>query len=150
MITHSHSLSSVGAGTSGFGSWYKNIAGGFVLKIGSVKMKMKYIFEIQLVGLWCLTPLSSNFSYIVADSFIAVPGKPRYPEKTCHLLQVTDKLYHLMFYRVPYDHDHDGPFFEIRVCQNCRSFNRGPYNKIKRMQPWPTFGILDRPFGFLC
>jgi hypothetical protein len=80
------------------------------LKIGSVKMKMKYIFEIQLVGLWCLTPLSSNFSYIVADSFIAVPGKPRYPEKTCHLLQVTDKLYHLMFYRVPYDHDYDAPF----------------------------------------
>ena len=68
------------------------------------------------------------FSYIVAVSFLG-GRKPGYPEKTTDLLQVTDKLDHIMLNRVHlamsgiqthnfscnrhwlywYGHDHDGP-----------------------------------------
>jgi hypothetical protein len=40
--------------------------------------------------------LQQYFSYIVAVSFIG----GGYPEKTTNLLQITDKLYHIMLYRV--------------------------------------------------
>jgi hypothetical protein len=46
-----------------------------------------------MYGLWCLTPLST---YIVAVNFIREGN----PEKIIDLQQVTDKLYHIMLYRV--------------------------------------------------
>jgi len=64
----------------------------------SFTVKFVEMSKLEMIGLWCFTPLSTIFQLYSGGQFYWW-RKLEYPDEATDLPQVTDKLYQEMLYR---------------------------------------------------
>jgi len=83
-----------------------------------------FVQKNSMVGWLCLTPLSTiQCISVISWQSVLLMSKWEDPEKTTDLSQVTDKLYHIMFYTSPWSRFEltTSAVIGIDYISNCKS-----------------------------
>ena len=100
--------------------------------------KIRFYTKVDWVVIWCLTPLSSIFQLYRVSQFYWW-RKPDYLEKTTDLSQVTDKLYHIMLYRIHPSLAGIEPTMLVVICTDCIGNPPTIQSRQRRPLDWLVF-----------